>query len=247
MTPSVVPGPLTERPPVRRAAVALARALLREAGVKLQDMGLDEAAAACASTAAPRQLVTPAEPQSARHGQRRSQIFRLLEPPGEVGVSIQVLMQLLNKSLRSMHSTMYYYEGLGQVWRRRHQGVLHYVLSSVCAPLPGVAVKKGDLPPRQCKQPTPPKAPRQQGARAPKPPKPLPKKKEQTLVVHVSDAELFRTAEMVIPAGVKVTPCPSGRDTRFTVEGPVVGEFTRDWAARRSDSSRAKPGSGEGA
>lgn len=48
---------------------------------------------------------------------------------------------------------------------------------------------------------------------------------------------LPKTGEVVIPPGVKFTQCPSGRDTRFTVEGPVFGEFTRDWQARRS----AKP------
>jgi hypothetical protein len=39
--------------------------------------------------------------------------------------------------------------------------------------------------------------------------------------------------EVVVPPDVKVTQCPSGRDTRYTVEGPVVGEFTREWQARR--------------
>lgn len=241
MSSSAVPCTLAERPRVRSAAVALARALLREAGVKLQDLAGDEATDAGPSSAAPRQLVTPPVPLPAKHGRRRAQIFQLLEQSGEVGVSIQVLMQLLNKTLRSMHSTMYYYEALGQVWRRRHEGALHYVLSSVCAPLPGVAVKKGDLPPRQVKRPTPPKAPRQQPERTAKVPKPLPKK-EPAAVVHVSEAQLFRSAEPVMPPGVKVTRCPSGRDTRFTVEGPVVGEFTRDWLSRRAGpSQRGKP------
>lgn len=239
MSASAVPGPLAERPRVRSAAAALARALLREAGVKLKDLAFDEATDAGPSSPAPRQLVTPPAPQPARHGHRRAQIFQLLEQSGEAGVSIQVLMQLLNKTLRSMHSTMYYYETLGQVWRRRHEGALHYVLSSVCAPLPGVAVKKGDLPPRQVKRPAPPKVPRQQAARAAKVPKPVPQK-EAAPVVHVSEAQLFRNAEPVVPPGVKVTQCPSGRDTRFTVEGPVVGEFTRDWLAKRKQSPGKK-------
>lgn len=141
--------PLVEREPVRRAAVALVKALMREVGVKPADLldgkppekiykGLQPGPSTTASLA-PRQLVRPAATKPPR----------VHKPPA---------------------------------WG-----------ASPAAPIPAVVAPK---------------------------------------------IGLKADAEVIVPPGVKVTRCPSGRDTRYTVEGPVVGEFTRDWLQRRKGGKR---------
>jgi hypothetical protein len=39
---------------------------------------------------------------------------------------------------------------------------------------------------------------------------------------------------VVVPAHVKVTVCPSGRDARFSAPDGFVGEFVREWRERRA-------------
>lgn len=43
------------------------------------------------------------------------------------------------------------------------------------------------------------------------------------------------TGEVIVPAGVKVTICPSGQDQRFTFHPPKGwrGQITRDWMERK--------------
>jgi len=130
--------PLVEREPVRRAAVALIKALMREAGVKPADLlpprREEQASTAVPVSRAARQLVMPAAAKPPR----------VHKPPA-----------------------------LG---------------ASPAAPIPAVVAPK---------------------------------------------IGLKADAEVIVPPGVKVTQCPSGRDTRYTVEGPVVGEFTLDWERKR--------------
>lgn len=129
----MISPPLAERPTVRRAAVKLCRALMREAGVRLVDLQEQRAVAPAPVSSARPQLVTPIE-------------------------------QPLTRALKRA--------GLGP----RNKAV--------------------------------------DGVIAPK-------------------FALAATGDVIVPPGVKVTLCPSGRDTRYLVEGPVLGEFTLDWIAKR--------------
>lgn len=133
-------NPLHERPPVRRAAVALAKALMRAGGVKPHDLAeVAQSTAPVAPSLAPGQLVTP-KPRAYERALSRA---GLIKPDSPVIV-----------------------------------------------------------PPR------------------------------------VPKMGLAKGGEVIIPPGVKVTRCPSGRDTRYTVEGPIVGEFTRDWNNKRKGGKR---------
>lgn len=48
-------------------------------------------------------------------------------------------------------------------------------------------------------------------------------------------------APAIVPQGLQVTVCPSGRDTRFTFTPPPGwrGQITHDWRARRAQERKA--------
>lgn len=87
-----------------------------------------------------------------------------------------------------------------------------------------VAKPKAEKPPKEPKtkkvresKPSKPQKPRKSRAK-PKPLLVIPKAKPVK-------ADPFKTAQAVIPEGVKVTVCPSFSGNRFTPTGPVVGGF----------------------
>lgn len=246
---------LVARAVVRRAAIGLARALMREGGVRLRDLadGSLEVQAPRPSQKAGRQLVT----------RRKLQIYEALRPAGAVGLSLQAVMTLMGKDLKSTHSRMAYYEKIGTVWRRRHSdGALHYVLTDACAPIDRERVHKGDPPPRQTKglpgvpEAMRPKLPPRPPAKPRKGPKLMaPVERPLDRAIRLSGAcagerktpppiepvkavpqKLSAQAEVVIPAHVKVQRCQSlNHDPRYQIDPTTFtgGELTAEWDAKR--------------
>lgn len=157
----MISPPLAERPTVRRAAVRLCRALMREAGVRLVDLQEEEH---------PHEFSAPAVALVKQFVAKQSDVLRQVfasapptpAPPQLVTPTEQPLTRALKRA------------GLGP----RNKA------------LDGVVARHAPL-----------------------------------------------GGDVIVPPGVKVTHCPSGRDTRYLVEGPVLGEFTRDWIAKRGGQS----------
>ena len=256
---------LVARAAVRRAAVQLARALMREGGVRVRDLVPQE------PTDEPPRPFQRAGRQLVTRG--KSHVCDALRPAGAVGLSLQALMAVMDKPLKDAHTRMAYYERIGMVWRRRHErGALHYVLTEVCAPIEGEVLHKGDVPPRQTKglvgvpesmRPKLPPRPKPKVEKKPKTTGPeLSEPQERPLdrairlsgagvsdrktpppneTVKVAPHRLAKDAEVVIPAHVQVQRCPGlNHDPRYQIDPTTFtgGDFTAEWDAKRRGGRR---------